>query len=74
MPTAVFSVLEAHDFPWKRIAPFRTHEESSQGRSFRDLKGACPRSIVFDGLANRGRGVGSARKDVLSWLERIGLQ
>jgi flavodoxin len=74
MPMAVFSFLEAHNLSGKKIAPFCTHEGSGLGRSVRDLKGACPQSVVLEGLAIRGGIVRTAQKDVLSWLERIGLK
>ncbi len=73
MPMAVFSFLERHGFSGKKIASFCTHEGSGLGRSVRDLKEACPRSVVLDGLAIRGGDAKSAKRDVAAWLTRIGL-
>lgn len=73
MPMAVFSFLEEYDLAGKKIIPFCTHEGSSLGRSVTDIRKICPESVVLDGLAVRGGNVRTAKKDVLAWLEKIGL-
>jgi flavodoxin len=73
MPMPVFSFMEKHGFSGRKIAPFCSHEGSSLGRSVRDLKGACPQSVVLDGLAIRGGHAKMAKKDVATWLTRIGI-
>jgi flavodoxin len=73
MPMAVFTFLEQFDFAGKKIAPFCTHEGSGLGRSERDIKDACPRATVLPGLAVRGGGVKSAKKNVQAWLKEIGI-
>ncbi len=73
MPMAVFTFLEKYDFSGKKIIPFCTHEGSSFSRSTDDIKALCPRSIILDGLAIRGGSVRTAGKDVLAWLNRIGV-
>ncbi len=73
MPMAMFTFLEQHDLSGKRIAPFCTHGSGGLGRSVRDLREACPQSVVLDGLAVRGGIVSAAMKDVRTWLERIGV-
>ena len=73
MPMAVFSFLESHDFSGKTIVPFCTHEGSAMGRSVRDLRELCPRSVILDGLAIRGGHVKAAKDDVAAWLGRLGI-
>jgi flavodoxin len=73
MPMAVFSFLEQHDLSGKKISPFCTHEGSALGRSLRDMKELCPRSVVLEGLAIRGGQVRTAAKDAAEWLRRIKL-
>ena len=73
MPMAVFSFLEKHDLAGKKIVPFCTHAAGSMGRSVKDIRELCPKSIILDGLAIRNGTVRSAKKDVQAWLERIGL-
>ena len=72
MPMAVFTFLESYDFSGKIIVPYCTHEGSGLGSSERDIKKLCPTAKVLSGLAIKG-GVGSAGKDLASWLKRLGL-
>jgi flavodoxin len=71
MPVATF--LTENDFSGKTIIPFCTHEGSRLGRSVSDLKQMCPKSkVVENGLAVRGRSVGTAQSDVAKWLKSLG--
>ena len=72
-PMPVFSFLEGGDLSGKTIVPFCTHEGSGLGHSIADIRKACPRSIVTDGLAIRGSGVQNARDEVAIWLREIGM-
>jgi flavodoxin len=71
MPVATF--LSKNDFSGKNIVPFCTHEGSALGRSAGSISELCPRSIILDGLAVRGRNVKNAKEDVLDWLRKIGM-
>lgn len=71
MPMPVFTFLEGHDLSGKTVIPFCTHEGSGMGRSGRDIKELCPKSVVLDGLAVRGGSVRSAEKNLIEWLERL---
>jgi flavodoxin len=73
-PMPVFTFLEGYDLPGKTIVPFCTHEGSGLGHSIADIRKACPKSIVLDGLAIRGGGVNNARDEVAGWLRGIGMK
>ena len=64
MPMAVFTFLESYDFSGKKIIPFCTHEGSGFGHSVEDLKKACPRADVRQGVAIRGGSAATADKEV----------
>lgn len=72
IPMPVASFLSDYDFSRKTIAPYCTHEGSRLGRSVEHITELCPKSIVRDGLAIRGRDVKNVRKEVAEWLRRIG--
>jgi len=74
MPMPVFTFLEAYDLSGKTIAPFCTHEGSGLGHSVADIRKACPKSTVMDGLAIRGGDVRHARDAVAGWLRGIGMK
>ena len=63
MPMAVFTFLESYDFSGKKIIPFCTHEGSGFGHSVEDLKKACPRADVRQGVAIRGGSAATADKE-----------
>lgn len=69
MPMAVMTFLESYDFSGKVIIPFCTHEGSGLGKSVQDIKKACPRAVVKQGLAIRGGNVDNADKQIKEWLE-----
>ncbi len=73
MPMPVFTFLEGYDLSGKTIAPFCTHEGSGLGHSITDIKKACPKSTVLDGLAIRGGDVKNAQDAVAGWLCEIGM-
>ena len=73
MPMPVFTFLEGHDLSGKTIAPFCTHEGSGLGRSERDIAKLCPGAMLAKGLAIHGARVSTAKEDVESWLNRIGV-
>jgi len=71
IPMPVASFLSEYNFSGKTIAPFCTHEGSRLGRSEHDIRALCPQATLLEGLAIRGRSVGSAQRDVSEWLYRI---
>jgi flavodoxin len=73
MPMAVYSFLESYDFSGKTIIPYCTHEGSGMGRSEREIKKLCPMAEVLSGLPIIGGSVGSADKDLASWLKKLDL-
>jgi flavodoxin len=73
MPMAAFTFLESYDFSGKTIVPYCTHEGSGLGSSERDVRKLCPTAKVLSGLAIKGGTVGSADKDLESWLKKLGL-
>jgi flavodoxin len=73
MPMPVYTFLEEYDLSGKTIAPFCTHEGSGLGHSVADIRKACPRSTVLDGLAIRGGGVTDAKNEVAAWLRETGI-
>ena len=73
MPMPVFTFLEAYDLAGKTIVPFCTHEGSGLGHSVADIRKACPRSTVLEGLAIRGGDVNNARDTVSGWLSGAGM-
>ncbi|MFA4859347.1 flavodoxin [Methanoregula sp.] len=73
MPMPVFTFLEEYDLAGKTIAPFCTHEGSGLGGSVADIKNLCPKSVVHDGLAVRGRAVYEAADQVSLWLRELGM-
>ena len=71
MPTAVMTFLESYDFSGKTIIPFCTNEGSGLGSSVQDIKKACPKAVVKQGLAIRGGNVDNADKQIKEWLENM---
>jgi len=72
-PMPVMTFLEKLDFSGKTILPFCTHEGSGMGRSESDIRRACPRAQVEDGLAIRGASVKDAGKEIERWLKNHGI-
>lgn len=68
MPMPVFTFLERYDWDGKKIYPFCTHEGSRMGNSIRDLKKACPKAQVQEGLSIYGSQVQRAEDEVRAWL------
>ena len=73
MPMPVFTFLEEYDLAKKTIAPFCTHEGSGLGHSIADIRKACPKATVTEGLAVRGGEVKNAQDPVAGWLREIGI-
>ena len=73
IPAPVRTLLSEYDFSGKTVAPFCTHEGSGLGRSVSDISKLCPKSIVLEGLAIRGRDVKTAQNRVSEWLREIGI-
>ena len=71
MPMAVFTFLESYDFSGKKIIPFCTHEGSGFGHSVEDLKKACPRADVRQGVAIRGGSAATADKEVVRIVDMM---
>lgn len=74
MPMPVFSFLEEYDLSGKTLAPFCTHEGSGLGHSVADIRKACPKSTVLEGLAIRGGDVQHAQDEVAGWLREMGMK
>ena len=55
LPMAVYTFLEAMDFPGKTIVPFCTHEGSGLSSTAETIRRLCPGSKVLDGFEVRGR-------------------
>lgn len=72
MPMPVFTFLEGYDLSGMTIAPFCTHEGSGLGHSVTDIRKACPKATVLDGIAIRGGGVKNARDEIAGWLRTLG--
>lgn len=72
MPMAIFTFLENSDLKGKTILPFCTHEGSGMGNSERDLRSACPDSVIGTGLAVHGTYASSAVNAVKGWLRKNG--
>lgn len=70
MPMAVMTFLESYDFSGKVIIPFCTHEGSGLGSSVQDIKKACPKAIVKQGLAIRGGNVNNSDKQITEWVKQ----
>lgn len=73
MPMPVFTFLEEYDFSGKTIIPFCTHEGSGLGHSEKDIAKLCTKATVLKGMAINGSRVNNAKKDVTSWLSKIGI-
>jgi len=73
MPMPVFSFLEQYNLSGKTIVPFCTHEGSGLGRSVDDIKKACPKSTILDGLAINDKEINNADKYISNWLNKIGI-
>lgn len=70
----VFTFLEEYDFSGKTIIPFCTHEGNGLGHSEKDIAKLCPKATVLKGLDIYGSRVSDAKKDVIHWLSKIGIQ
>ena len=73
IPAPVKTLLSEYDFSGKTIAPFCTHEGSGLGRSVADISRLCPKSIVLEAVAIRGRDVKTAQSRVSEWLRETGI-
>ena len=73
MPTALFTLLEKHDFSGKVIVPFCTHGGSRLGHSVDDIKKLCPKAKVLKGFSAFGNRVDEAKDNVDAWLHGLGI-
>lgn len=73
MPMAVYTYLESYDMAGKTIIPFCTEGGSGFGDSIEQIKELCPDATVLDGFYVNGDSVGDAGKDVIKWLDSIGM-
>jgi len=71
VPAPVKAFLSEYDFSGKTIAPFCTHEGSGLGQSAADIAKLCPKSVLLNGVAIRGRDVKTAQNKVAEWLREI---
>ncbi|MBR1921343.1 MAG: NAD(P)H-dependent oxidoreductase [Kiritimatiellae bacterium] len=78
----VAELFKSHAFAGKTVAPFCTHGGGGAGRCFADVRKACPKATVKDGLSVRGsnqieRRLGTGVRshhtedDVVRWLNEI---
>lgn len=74
MPMPVFTFLEEYDLAGKTIVPFCTHEGSGLGHSVPDIRKACLKSTVLDGIAIRGGDVKNAEGGISGWLQELGMK
>ena len=86
LPPPVKSFLRQYDLRGKTVIPFNTNAGYGEGSSFRTVKELCRQCTVLEGFVTRG-GVErdgqylviegtraeEARKEVESWLEKIGV-
>ena len=70
MPQIMLTFLEEYNLSGKTIIPFSTNEGSGFGRSVDDLKKACPKSKIQDGLAVCGSDVKKSQKEVNAWIDK----
>jgi len=73
MPMLFFTFFESVSVNGKTIIPFCTHGGSGLGDSERDIAKLCPKAILRPGLAIKGTDASIAKKDVASWLSKLGL-
>ena len=69
-PMCVATFLEAHDWTGKTVIPFTTHEGSGFGSGLRDLKAALPSATVKKGLSIQGSKVGTASKQIETFVSQ----
>ena len=74
IPPALMTFLDENDLSGKTMAPFCSHGGSRFGSSVDDLRKLAPGTKILDGLELSGNRVENARKEVKSWLEKLGLQ
>ena len=76
LPRVLLNFLESNDFGGKKIIPFCTHGGSGLAGTEREIKDACPKAEVLQGLAISGRTAqndyAAAEKDVDAWLKGLG--
>uniref|UniRef100_I2Q4E0 Flavodoxin n=1 Tax=Desulfovibrio sp. U5L TaxID=596152 RepID=I2Q4E0_9BACT len=72
MPVMTF--LSENDLSGKTLAPFMTHGGSALGRSRADIAKLCPGATILDGLAIPGTSAKTSQKDVVAWLQAMGMQ
>ena len=86
LPPPIKSFLRQYSLRGKTVVPFNTNAGYGEGSSFRTVRELCRQCTVLDGFVTRG-GVerdgqflviegaraDEARKEVESWLERIGV-
>lgn len=70
-PQAVKVFLSMYDLSGKTIIPFCTHEGSELGRSVSDMKKACPKSKILEGLPIRGSAAHNSSDQIELWLKKL---
>jgi flavodoxin len=73
MPMAFFTFFDKYKFAGKTIIPFSTHLGSRLGHGPEDIAKLCPQAKILEGLAVRGPEAASSQKDVIKWLQKIGM-
>ena len=76
LPRVLLNFIESNDFSGKKIIPFCTHGGSGLAGTEREIKDACPKAEVLQGLAIVGKTAqndsAAAEKDVDAWLKNLG--
>jgi flavodoxin len=86
LPPPVKSFLHQYDLNGKTVIPFNTNGGYGPGSSFDTVRGLCPQCTILQGFTTRGGAEISgqllvikdareeaARKEVESWLKKIGM-
>ncbi|SIN73067.1 flavodoxin family protein [Algoriphagus halophilus] len=87
LPPPMKSFLSKNDLSGKTVIPFNTNAGYGVGSSFEKVKELCPKSNILEGFSTKG-GIErdgvlfvmegekeiEVRKEVIKWLEKIGLE
>ncbi len=74
LPMPLYTFLEEYDFSGKTIIPFTTHGGSGFSRTIQTISELQPEAeVITDGLSISRENVSSAEKDVVDWVNGLGL-
>ena len=74
IPAPVEAFLREYDFSGKKVIPFCTHDGYGAGRSFRDVGRLASGAEILNGLAVEAGDVNNAQREVVQWLNSIGIE